>query len=148
MMSSYGMDPTSPLPAIGAILLAIGTASLLPHVISFQVTSPPRFPTIDGLRGYLALAVFLSHSSIWYFYVHSGRWDVPPSNFYTHLGQSSVALFFMITGFLFWSKLLDGRARPIDWSRLYFSRLFRLVPLYLVSVACLIVVSLYTAGTV
>ena len=145
-MSSYGMDPTSPLPAIGAILLAIGTASLLPHVVSFQVTSPPRFPTIDGLRGYLALAVFLSHSSIWYFYVHSGRWDVPPSNFYTHLGQSSVALFFMITGFLFWSKLLDGRARPIDWSRLYFSRLFRLVPLYLVSVACLLFVSIYTAG--
>lgn len=140
------MDPTSLLPAIGAILLALATAALLPHIIQLPIASPPRYSTIDGLRGYLAFAVFLSHSSIWYFYLHFGRWDVPQSNFYTHLGQSSVTLFFMITGFLFWSKLLDGRVQPIDWSRLYLSRLFRLVPLYLVSVACLVFVSLYTAG--
>ena len=131
MVSCHGMDPTSLLPAIGAILLALATAALLPHIIQLPIASPPRYSTIDGLRGYLAFAVFLSHSSIWYFYLHFGRWDVPQSNFYTHLGQSSVTLFFMITGFLFWSKLLDGRVQPIDWSRLYLSRLFRLVPLYL-----------------
>jgi peptidoglycan/LPS O-acetylase OafA/YrhL len=140
------MDPASLLPAIGAILLALGTAALLPQTRTVQIASPSRYSTIDGLRGYLAFAVFLSHSSIWYFYLHFGRWDVPPSNIYTHLGQSSVTLFFMITGFLFWSKLLDGRVRPIDWSRLYLSRLFRLVPLYVVSVACLVVASLFTAG--
>ena len=38
----------------------------------------------------------------------------------------------MITGFLFWSKLLDGRTRPIDWRRLYVSRVLRLAPLFVV----------------
>lgn len=140
------MDATSLWPALGALLLALGTATLLPDIRPQGAASTPRYSSIDGLRGYLAFAVFLSHSSIWYFYLRSGRWDLPPSGFYTHLGQSSVTLFFMITGFLFWSKLLDGRVCPIDWSRLYLARVFRLVPLYLLSVSCLVFVSLYTTG--
>lgn len=105
-----------------------------------------RYSSLDGLRGYLALAVFLSHSSIWYFYLHSGVWDVPPSTLYTQLGQSSVTLFFMITGLLFWSKLLNGRLEPIDWTRLYLSRVLRLGPLYLVAAACVILVAFCRAG--
>ena len=96
--------------------------------------------------GVMALAVFVSHSSIWYFYLRTGTWDVPPSNVYTQLGQGSVTLFFMITGFLFWSKLLDGRQQPIDWSRLYLSRALRLGPLYLVAVACVMFLSFGRAG--
>ena len=146
MVSFHGMDATSVWPAVGAVLLALGTAAFLPRLRPLRSASTPRYPSIDGLRGYLALAVFLSHSSIWYFYLRSGTWDVPPSNFYTQLGQSSVTLFFMITGFLFWSKLLDGRVQPIDWPRLYLSRVFRLAPLYSLAVACVVTVSLYTAG--
>ena len=41
----------------------------------------------------------------------------------------------MITGLLFWSKLIDGRSRPIDWRRLYVSRVFRLVPLFMFLIA-------------
>jgi len=52
----------------------------------------------------------------------------------------------MITGFLFWSKLLDGRVQPVDWSRLYLSRIFRLVPLYLLVVIGVVSVSFYRAG--
>lgn len=52
----------------------------------------------------------------------------------------------MITGFLFWSKVLDGCQQPIDWSRLYLSRLFRLGPLYLLTVTCVILVSVCRAG--
>jgi peptidoglycan/LPS O-acetylase OafA/YrhL len=36
----------------------------------------------------------------------------------------------MITGFLFFSKLIDGRSRGIDWGKLFISRFMRLVPLY------------------
>jgi len=90
-----------------------------------------RFAAIDGLRGYLALAVFISHTAIWYFYLRTGRWEVPPSRLYTHLGESSVMLFFMITGFLFYSKLLDARRVPVDWTRLFVSRVLRLFPMYL-----------------
>ena len=124
------MDPLSPLPAMAALLLAIATS----FVLAQRFGAPPsagRYASIDGLRGYLALFVFFHHASIWYFYLRSGRWDVPPSNLYTHFGQSSVALFFMITGFLFFSKLISGRSKPIDWASLFISRVLRLLPLYL-----------------
>jgi peptidoglycan/LPS O-acetylase OafA/YrhL len=96
-----------------------------------------RYTGIDGLRGYLALGVFMHHSAIWYFYLRHGRWEVPPSALYTHLGQSSVALFFMITAFLFWSRLLETRQQGLDWGRLYLSRALRLTPLYLVAMTCM-----------
>ncbi|MCW5797830.1 MAG: acyltransferase [Nitrospira sp.] len=140
------MDATSLWPAAGVVIVALATAMFLPRAALQETSSTPRYPSLDGLRGYLALAVFISHSSIWYFYLRSGTWDVPPSNVYTQLGQGSVTLFFMITGFLFWSKLLDGRRQPIDWTRLYLSRVLRLGPLYLVAVACVLLMSFGRAG--
>lgn len=133
------MDPLSSLPAIIALAVAIMST----HLISWRFGSPPdqgRFSSIDGLRGYLAFFVFLHHSSIWYFYLRSGKWAVPPSNLYTHFGQSSVALFFMITGFLFFSKLIDGRSRGVDWGKLFISRFMRLVPLYFFSMLLLFLI--------
>lgn len=99
-----------------------------------------RFTSIDGLRGYLAFFVFLHHSCIWYFYLRTGRWEVPNSNLYTHFGQSSVLIFFMITGFLFFSKLIDGRTKNIDWGKLFISRFLRLVPLYSFAMLLLFIV--------
>lgn len=66
-----------------------------------------RNDSIDGLRGYLAFFVFLHHSLVWYFYIKTGSWNVLDSHFYNHLGQTSVVFFFMITGFLFYAKLLN-----------------------------------------
>ncbi len=139
------MDPISSLPAIGALLVAIITSLFLVK----QFGAPPdqgRFASIDGLRGYLAFFVFLHHSCIWYFYLRTGEWKVPPSNLYTHFGQSSVALFFMITGFLFFSKLINGRGRHIDWGRLFLSRLLRLFPLYLFVMFLLLLVVAYLSN--
>ena len=140
------MDATSLWPVAGVVMVALVTAMFLPRAALPEISSTPRYPSLDGLRGYLALAVFVSHSSVWYFYLRSGTWDVPPSNLYTQLGQGSVTLFFMITGFLFWSKLLNGRQQPIDWSRLYLSRVLRLGPLYLVAVTCVLLMSFGRAG--
>lgn len=124
------LSPTSPLPALAALALAFVTAVLL---LRRSGTGPlaGRFASIDGLRGYLALGVFLHHSCIWYFYSHSGTWAQPPSRLYSQLGQVGVALFFMITGFLFFSKLIAARKRPLDWLQFVVSRVLRLVPLYL-----------------
>lgn len=99
-----------------------------------------RFATIDGLRGYLAFSVFVHHASIWYAHVRTGLWELPPSALYMHLGQSAVALFFMITGFLFFGQLLRAREQglPVDWLRLYASRVLRLCPLYLLVVVALL----------
>ncbi len=124
------MDPVSPIPAVVCLALAIATANVLVKRFGRPLIHD-RYSSIDGLRGYLAFFVFLHHSSIWYFYLHTDQWKVPPSNIYTHFGQSSVALFFMITGFLFFSKLIDGRNKAIDWGRLFVSRILRLVPLYI-----------------
>lgn len=122
------MDSVSPLPAIASLFMALLTSLLLSKFGAYADRG--RFASIDGLRGYLAFFVFLHHACIWYFYLRTGKWEVPPSNLYTHFGQSSVLLFFMITGFLFFSKLINGRTEGIDWGKLFISRLLRLVPLY------------------
>lgn len=51
-----------------------------------QPVSGSRFLAIDGLRGYLALAVLVHHSSIWYVYARTGKWSAPPSALYAQLG--------------------------------------------------------------
>lgn len=109
-------------------------------------SSEGRYASIDGLRGYLAFFVFLHHSSIWYYFVRTGQWKVPPSNLYRHFGESSVAMFFMITGFLFFSKLLEGRRKAIDWPRLFVSRFVRLAPLYALAMLLLMLIVAYLSG--
>ena len=99
-----------------------------------NIITTNRNVAVDGLRGYLAFFVFLHHTYIWYFYLANGVWQLPESNLFIHLGQSSVALFFMITSFLFTNKLLNSSGRDINWVRLYKKRMIRLFPLYLIAV--------------
>lgn len=139
------MGPTNALPALLSLLLALLTCRLLSrhagHDCAAGGVAAARYGPIDGLRGYLALGVFLSHGCLWYFYLRSGVWVVPPSHFYTHLGESGVALFFMITGFLFFSKLLEARdGRPLDWTRLWVSRCLRLAPAYGLAISLVFVI--------
>jgi peptidoglycan/LPS O-acetylase OafA/YrhL len=124
------LNPLSPLPAIVCVLIAVGVASIFSRPGAVTITHA-RYSAIDGLRGYLAFFVFLHHSAVWYGYLHTGRWEVPPSRLYTHFGQGAVALFFMITAFLFFTKILESRTRTIDWLQLFVSRVMRLTPLYL-----------------
>ncbi len=122
------------LPIITTLFTAFFTIFLLNRYFG-EPLNQDRFATIDGLRGFLAFFVFISHSRVWYYYLRTGVWEnSPPSNLYDHMGSSSVAFFFMITGFLFFSKLINGRNSSIDWSKLFVSRLLRLVPIYWFSV--------------
>jgi len=89
-----------------------------------------RYSAIDGLRGFLALSVFVFHLVVVHRYIETGVWDVPSSRFYALLGPFGVSLFFMITGFLFWGKMLRAQGRPL-WRELYIGRLFRIGPMYL-----------------
>ncbi|MDR6928841.1 acyltransferase [Pseudomonas sp. BE134] len=129
------MTETNPLIALVGYLLAILTAALLLRAVpkiarQIEHSSESRYASIDGLRGYLAFGVFVHHAIITLIFLRTGVFDFPPSNFYSQLGQGSVALFFMITGFLFWSRLLT-QGRQHDWLAFAVSRLFRLYPLYL-----------------
>lgn len=123
------MSPVSLLP----VPLLFGLACLVVWWLDKRFPVPlgtGRVHAIDGLRGYLAFAAFLHHACIWFDLVHTGQWRLPPSGVYVHLGQTSVSLFFMITGHLFFGKLLDTTAPPMDWLRLYVSRGLRILPVY------------------
>jgi peptidoglycan/LPS O-acetylase OafA/YrhL len=100
-----------------------------------------RVASLDGLRGFLALSVYFHHSAIYYRYLTAGEWTMPPSGILTMLGQGGVSMFFMITGFLFWGRLMDTNARP-GWLRLYIGRVFRIGPLYLAAIAVMMVIVL------
>ncbi|QGZ60815.1 acyltransferase family protein [Paraburkholderia acidisoli] len=103
--------------------------------------SATRFHSIDGLRGFLAIAVMYHHAVITYFYYATGRWDVPPSRLGTLLGQGAVAMFFMVTALLFWTRALKAQGR-MDLRRFFWSRITRMVPMYVVSSGALIVTAL------
>lgn len=94
---------------------------------------------IDGLRGFLASAVFIHHAAIYREYLIAHVWRLPPSHFYTLCGQEGVAAFFMVTAFLFWGRV---QASPIRWPSFYVARIFRIAPLYLCAAAVVVVVAL------
>ncbi|BCF89414.1 hypothetical protein PPGU16_24810 [Paraburkholderia largidicola] len=100
-----------------------------------------RFHAIDGLRGFLALGVVFHHVVINYQFYRTGNWALTPSKMNIFLGRGSVAFFFMITAFLFWSRVINRRGQ-IDAYAFYVSRLRRMLPMYLVSATLMIVTAL------
>jgi peptidoglycan/LPS O-acetylase OafA/YrhL len=135
------MGPYSIWPYFAGMALLLSFAST-PLFRAADVPPNPRGPrisTLDGLRGFLALGVFFHHAAIYHRYLSDGAWQPPPSQFYTLTGQCGVAMFFMITGYLFWSRLIAEGGRP-DWMQLYMGRVFRVGPLYLFAIAVAVVI--------
>ncbi|MBA3020328.1 acyltransferase [Propionicimonas sp.] len=134
------------LPAAGlAFLLAWSAAWLLVRLGATPLDAG-RFASIDGLRGFLAFAVFVHHSSIWFIYLRTGKWAAPTSALFNQFGQGAVAIFFMITAFLFTTKILNAERGQLDWVRLYVGRITRLLPMYAVAVAVLWVMAWQLTG--
>ncbi len=123
------MNTLSPFFLVIVYLIAYLTAYAVNFKYKINAASI-RYEGIDSLRGFLALGVFIHHSVIWYQYIQTGKWDAPKSNLYTQLGQTSVSFFFMITSFLFITKLLNSTEKEFNWRAFFISRIFRLVPLY------------------
>ncbi len=142
------IDTFGLLPPLLALAVAVLTTYFIRKIAPTNTSDSrkSRFVSIDGLRGYLAFFVFIHHAVVWYFYLHSGAWKIPPSKLYTHLGQTSLSFFFMITAFLFFLKLLDSDHKPIDWARLFIARVLRLAPLYLFVVAIVFFIVAYLTG--
>ncbi len=132
------MSPVSLLPILPILLVILSVTYLVSRLLRIEYKRH-RYTAVDGLRGFLATFVFLHHSAIWYFFLRTHQWGFPPSTVYSHFGPTSVALFFMITAFLFFSKLIDAYSGSFDWLKLYISRIFRIMPLYLVAVGSLFV---------
>jgi peptidoglycan/LPS O-acetylase OafA/YrhL len=135
---------TSPLLATAyavvlyGLMLAIAfLLSKLPVVAGNITTAQGRYGFLDGFRGLLSVGVFIHHSFTAYKYFVTDKWDWSSSAIINHLGQTTVALFFMITGFLFALKALSAK---MDWSAFYVLRLARLLPLYAIVVSAVFTV--------
>lgn len=113
-----------------ALLVAVMLLKLA-AVQKNSTASVGRYGSIDGLRGLLAVGVFVHHSMAVFEYFRTGVWSWSDNSVLNQFGQTTVALFFMITGFLF--ALKSSRVK-INWSHLYISRFARLAPLYIVVV--------------
>ena len=93
---------------------------------TIQLYSSNRLATIDGLRGYLALGVFTHHFVVTYYWYKTGVWYSPSENFLNNIGQASVVMFFMITGYLFSKKI---KSNNFEIRKFFVKRFFRLMPL-------------------
>jgi peptidoglycan/LPS O-acetylase OafA/YrhL len=131
------------------VFLSLAAATMAGGVLArMGFPLPPverRIGRIDGLRGYLALSVMTHHFIIWTNVTRFGQpWSPPNVEFFIELGAGGVALFFMVTGLLFYPRILKG-FRANSWVEIYISRVFRIIPLLLVSLAvATLVVTLQT----
>jgi peptidoglycan/LPS O-acetylase OafA/YrhL len=134
----------SPVLTLIVMCIALGTSLLLLwlvppiHRAVIQTQASTRFRGIDGLRGYLALGVFASHIPITWMYLTRGKWTfLSDSHFYMLLGETCVTLFFMMTGFLFWNKVLESAGR-LEWRSFLLGRVFRIYPLFLLALGMMV----------
>ncbi|MER9295591.1 acyltransferase [Mesorhizobium sp. M0621] len=137
-----GLYDLWPAFVVVALLWPLAGTSLFQRV-GFESNSA-RVRAIDGMRGYLALAVALHHSVIYHEFLTTGAWKYPPSAFYGLLGQVGVSFFFVISAYLFWGKLLSAKS-SVDFPTLLLKRAFRIGPLYIVAVGAAMVLELVNA---
>ena len=124
------------------ILIMLLSIYVTNKVIKLE-TSTVVFTEIDGMRGYLAFFVFLHHSYIWRAFLKTDKWVEPQSNLFNHFGQTSVNFFFIITAFLFTTKLLTSKKIDFDWKKYITSRFFRMFPMYFFSIIIVFIVILF-----
>jgi len=95
---------------------------------------------LNGFRGLLAICVFVYHAMIQFNYLRTGIWDNPISVFHHVPEQAGMGSFFMITAYLFTTKIVN--LKDLDWMRVYSSRVRRIVPLYVFATLLLLLVVL------
>lgn len=105
-----------------------------------------RFACIDGLRGCLALCVIAHHFILWLQVTRlGGAWNAPKVALFNQLGAGAVSLFFMVTGLVFYPRILAGfGATP--WRSVLIGRVFRIMPLIFTSIVIIVAVAAWRSG--
>lgn len=147
MASSSAAAPWGYLALLTLWPAAVFTARCLSRWRPPPPTALSRLGSLDGVRGILALAVMAHHFRIAWNWRVSGRWELPPEALFSNLGPAGVIVFFMITGFLFWGKLVGDGGR-LALTRFAVGRMFRIFPAYLLSLLAIAVLSGLTAKSV
>ena len=70
---------------------------------------------LNGFRGLLAICVFVYHAMTHFNYSRTGIWDNPISVFHHVPEQAGMGSFFMITAYLFTTKIVN--IKDLDWMR-------------------------------
>ena len=96
----------------------------------YQDHKPSHQKSLDGLRGIAVILVLLSHASNNNFFFWEGL------TFYG-IGKGGVYLFFTLSAFLLDQQIVHalngGNANAYFWKRYFMRRIFRIIPLLLVS---------------
>lgn len=100
---------------------------------------------LDGLRGSAALMVATYHMALCCEWLKTNTWGANRSLALLVLGPGGVALFFMLTGYLFWSKACAANGKMNVW-KLWRGRLYRIAPLYLFSLLLVLTVAVLETG--
>lgn len=95
-----------------------------------------RTPALDGLRA-IAILLVVPHNADVFPAVKDVLW---PLALIAHSGWIGVQLFFVLSGFLITSGLLDTRSATNFYSSFYFRRLLRIFPLYFLVLLIFLVV--------
>ncbi|MGH9415395.1 MAG: acyltransferase family protein [Terriglobales bacterium] len=97
---------------------------------------PRRIPELDGLRALAVLAVISFHYSV----------ATVLANPATGMGWAGVDLFFVLSGYLITTILLNSRGRPRYFSTFYARRTLRIFPVYFLLLAIYIAAARLAGG--
>ena len=86
------------------------------------------------------MSVMTAHFRITYIWHTTGTWTGDGTFITANLGGTSVSLFFLITGYLFFNKI---RHAELNWKKLYSNRIKRIYPLYLFALIIIFLITLY-----
>jgi peptidoglycan/LPS O-acetylase OafA/YrhL len=144
------MESLGTLAGSGLMMLAvIATAGVIARRSHFyrQGLAAPgnRELSLDGLRGLAALMVAMHHAAIGRVWLADNEWGDARSLVLQLAGPAAVVLFFMLTGYLFWSKARKGNGWVKPW-KLWRGRLCRIAPLYLFSLLLVLLVAVGETG--
>jgi peptidoglycan/LPS O-acetylase OafA/YrhL len=119
-----------------------------PQMVAEKTTTRSRrlvhIRELDGVRGIAALIVFFHH--ICFASINPAGWGAPVRFLYTisQPGNSGVDLFFVLSGFLITSLLIQARKTSSYYHDFYWKRVLRILPLYIV---CLLGVFFFIPGS-
>mgnify|MGYP005605870341 FL=1 len=136
-----------PLWGVACLVTGIFTAFMLRRIPAPNCFHEGRHQNLDGLRGVLALIIFICHAATWQQYLGDGRWRISDSPFYILPGQTGIVIFFMVTAFLFTRKFLTHEGPHQNWLHIFSSRLLRLLPAYALMLMVLFLLTLYQTLT-
>jgi peptidoglycan/LPS O-acetylase OafA/YrhL len=144
------MESLGNLAGSGLMMLAvIATAGMIACRSRFYrqelAVSGTREWSLDGLRGLAALMVAMHHAAIGRVWLINNEWGDTRSLVLQLAGPAAVVLFFMLTGYLFWSKARQANGRLKPW-KLWRGRLCRIAPLYLFSLLLVLLVAVGETG--